>query len=506
MSYVAIFNSGKAVKRQVNSMKHSALAAIAIFLLAALLASLLPTSVLAQPTTSKTLTSTGTIVQKANYITVNPTTTIATNNLSVGFALDHHWNIWLNTPEYPQLAKNASFKMISLYDSALDSDVSLQPCIYWNELTHSGIFNWTKVDALVRSFLEIGAQPLICLGGTYGEPTVHFPVGMYIDPVTSLPSSEDYANYAVAWVEHFKEVNLPVTYYEIFNEIEWLYYPYNTYFNEGELATFFQVYMAVYNGMHAANDQVMVGNDASTYRNFLDYWVANDGKLDFLAFHKYDCDYDKPETTGLARVESHFLMSDDTYYGISDARKVFGKEIPIICSEYGWDAAWETGTDPRNQQMVSAVALALTLRQEALLNMQYNLYYAWDSSASWQSQQGTGFGFGMINQDNNQPWYPYYVNQFVGQNLAVGDRIIGSTSTSENIRTLAWIHGEKVFTLIICTVNSPLTISFGQYANSGNYSMIDTTYPYTAPQLQIGNLSSNNQLVINGYAVILLES
>jgi hypothetical protein len=488
-------------------MKDKIAAIFSVLLLVALLGTLFPSSIAvsAQTPALKTIPAQGIIVNNiSNYIAIDPAATIASNNLSVGFALDNHWDLWLKTPEYSQLAQNANFKIITIYDSSNNSGVSFQPCIYWNETTHTGVFNWTNVDALVKSFYKIGAQPLICLGGTAGSDKVHFPNGMYINPDTSLPSPEDYANYAAAWVEHFKSVDLPVTYYEVFNEIEQIYYRYNINYNETKLAAFFEDYMAAYTAMHNVNDQILVGNDASTYKNFLNYWVAHNGKLDFLAFHKYDCDLDPK--TGLARVETHFLTGDDTYYGVTEARKVVNEDLQIICSEYGWCAGWETGTNPGIQQMVGAVALALTLRQEVLLNMQYNVYFAWDSSASWQASIGTGLGFGMVNQDNNQPWYPYYVNQFFGQNLSVGDRIIGSTSSTQDLRTLSWIHGDKVFTLVISTVDSPKTITFGSFATSGNYSLIDNTFGYMTPKLQTGTLDINNQITVKGYAVLLLES
>lgn len=477
-------------------------------LLLALLVSLtLPT--IAQNGSSAILTSGGTIVHNsssATQVNVYANNVITSNNLSIGFAIDHHWNIWLNTPSYAKLAEAANFKLISVYDSSDDSGVSIQPCTYWNETTHTGIFNWANIDALVESFYQIGAQPIICLGGTAGSTKVYFPSGMNINATTSLPSPQDYANYAAAWVAHFKAVGLPVEYYEIFNEIEQLYFVNNTNYNAAELSVFFADYMATYTSMHSENNQILVGNDASTYKNFLNYWEAHGGKLDFLAFHKYDCSLTQPDSVGLANVGTKFFTSDGTYYGVVDARQLLNESIPIISSEYGWDAAWENGTDPREQQLVSAVALALTLRQEALLNMQYNLYYCWDSSASWQASIGTGLGFGMVNQDTDQPWYPYYVNEFIGQSLSVGDPIVNSAYSNQNLQTLSWIHSGKLFTLVICTVNTPTTISFGTFVKTGNYSLIDNAFPYTSPEVQTGKLGSNNQITVKGYAVLLLES
>jgi hypothetical protein len=185
-----------------------------------------------------------------------------------------------------------------------------------------------------------------------------------------------------------------------------------------------------------------------------------------------------------------------------------GSDLPAIASENGWDATFSNGTDPRNQKIVSAVALALTLRQEALSNVQYNLYYVFCSSGSWESRQATsgGFGFGMVNDDGDQPWYPYYTNKLIGQSLSVGDRIVSSNSSSNDLRTLAWIHNGKLYTLVINTVDIPTTITLGSFANSAKFSLIDNTYAYTQPQVQTGIMNTSNELALKGYAVLLLES
>lgn len=484
-----------------------------VFLLLLILtaSSLMVAPVKAQSTqNSLIIGSSGEIIKDSSvHVTVDPSITIASNNLSLGFVLDHHWNEWLDSPRHRQIAQEGNFKLIRIYDFESDSGIRLQPCSYWDEKTMTGIFNWTNVDELIQSFYAIQAEPLICLGGTCGDFTSYFPNGMHLNNNTGLPNPESYASYCAAWVRHFKEVGFPVRFYEIFNEIEQLYFTYDDprNYNEAILSDFFSCFNACYNSMHAENNQVLVGNDASLYRTFLDYWVAHGGKLDFLSFHKYQCTgINEPDNSGLVRAEQRYFESDEIWYSVKDARERINANLPAICSEYGWCAQWTGGTDPRNQQLVSAVALALTLRQEVLLNVQYNLYYAYCSNAVWQSTKGTGFGFGMINDDNLQPWYQYYVNQLIGSNLSVGDLVVTSSSSSSDVRTLAWINNEKLFTLVICKVDSPTTITLGSFANSAKYSLIDNTYAYTEPKVQTGILNANNQLELKGYAVLLVES
>jgi hypothetical protein len=160
--------------------------------------------------------------------------------------------------------------------------------------------------------------------------------------------------------------------------------------------------------------------------------------------------------------------------------------------------------------MVGTVWLALILRTEILSNVQYNCYYQFSSSESKELQIprniNGGFGFGMINDDSFQPYYPYLLYKLIGTNIAVGDEIIKSTSTSDNVRVLAWLHDGKTYTLVISKVDLPTLVKFVDLHEGVQFHLIDNSIPYTNPQVQEGIVNASNQILLKGYAVVLLES
>lgn len=466
----------------------------------------------ASPRFSISVLSTGSI----NYwpqvdIDLNYRKVIGVNNLSLGFMIDHEWKSWRDNSASRELARNAGFRIVRFCDWR-DSSHSPHPCTYWNESERTGTFNWTDVDLLVNRIFEIGAEPLITLGCYVGSKDyAPIPTGMAINRVTSLPYPESFAAYATDWVEHFKVVGLPVRFYEVFNEPFFYFYK-DWNFNETKLSYFFELFNAAYTEMHGANSRILVGNDASLYRVFLDYWVQRGGKLDFLSFHKYDSNgLDDSSAIGLQRADQRYFVTNGIWYGIDDARRLWFEAnsdiLPAINSESNFSAEWKNGTDPRIQQMVGAVWTALTLRGCILNNIQYSIYYSFQSSLSWQraNTQSDGYGFGMVNSDNEQPWYPYYVQHMVGSNLELGDLLVETTSSSDEVRSLAWVHNMTLNVLLISKVDCPRIIHLRGIEGDLSMIKIDNNISWEAPKVQTYIIRSTEPMLMYGYTVALLQ-
>jgi hypothetical protein len=401
------------------------------------------------------------------------------------------------------LAKDANFDLVHFYDD------SLKPCTRWSESSKTGTFNWASVDSLLQKIFAAGAQPLISLGFC-SSGKVNVPSGMSLNPSTGLPYPASFAAYCRAWVNHMKTKGFAVKYYEVFNEAWYYFYP-NWNWNSVKASNFLQLFNTCYSAMHLENSQVLVSNDASMHKKVLDYWIANGGKLDFLSFHNYDCDgVTMGDQTPLQRAEERFYITNSYFYGVNDARKLWlnsrGVTLPAIASEANWAATCSSGTDPRIQKVVGAVWCALMVRSSILNNVQYQCYFSYSSSKSYEltHKKSGGYGFGMINEDNNQPWYPYYVQKLIGTNLVVGDKIVESTS-STNIRSLAWIHGGKLNLLLICKSNELQYVKLSGLQGTLTYFKIDNTVSYQSPRVQTGTLSATATLSLNGYTVILIQ-
>jgi hypothetical protein len=290
----------------------------------------------------------------------------------------------------------------------------------------------------------------------------------------------------------------------------WFYFYPNWQWNNARAGYFLQLFNAGYNAMHAEDSQVRIGNDAALYRRFLEYWKDNGGQLDLLTFHKYDSwglGYDDDQ--GLDSAErKHFDPSyDSLHLTIAEARQLWGANLPAINSESNWGATYSGGTDPRIQQLCGTVWTALMLRGSILHGVNYAIYYEFSCSKDWEtSHSSQGYGFGMINHDNNQPWYPYYVHQLVGTNLAVGDSIVSTTSASNDIKTLAWIHQNQVNLLIICREDQQKTVRVTGLQGPLAVSKIDNTISWENPSVQTSSMNPNDPVTMDGYAVLFIQS
>ena len=435
-------------------------------------------------------------------VNVNQYETIGTNNASLGFMLHFEWRDWRDSSVRRELARNASFQVVRIFSDCVE------PCTNWNDTTHSGTFSWTRVDSLVQRIYEIGAEPIVALGFCDSEGLV-LPPGMKLNPTTGLPYPESFAAYCREWVRHFKTTGYPVKYYEIINEAWFYFYPSWTWY-ETKANYFLQLFNTCYNAMHAENPNVMIGNDASLFSKFLNFWKTKGGKLDILTFHKYDSwGISYPDTQGLDSAERKYF--DPTYDGlhltIAEARQLWGARLPAIATEANWGATYSKGTDPRIQKVIGAVWTALVLRGCILSDVNYMCYYSFSSSKSSAiSRLPQGYGFGLINEDNNQPWYPYYVLKMVGTNLAVGDPIVTSTSSSTSIRTLAWIHQNKMNLLVISRTNQPTAINSQGFEGQITFQKIDDTVSWETPTIQAGTLRTGEVLQLKGYGVILFQT
>lgn len=441
-------------------------------------------------------------------VTVDTSTRIGTNRFSVAFKLDYEWKKWRDSSTLKQLAKDANFKLVAFYTWKSDSP---KACTYWYESTKTGTFDWTNVDSLIRQIIGIGAEPFVILGG-YNMAPQFLPKGMASNPATGLPYPSSWAAYSAQWVKHFKAVGLPVKYYEI-NTEGFKYFGWNAANGLTKLQNYINVWNAAASAMRAVDSSIKIGDDSITMPKVFDYWLTHGGDVDFLDFHKYDSYSFVPGTSGyytsaqlLSMADTRCYETSANFYGIDDARAKWlsarGKFLPVINSETNLDSAWTSGTDPRIQQMVGAVWTALMLRISVLEGLDYSVYFQSGSSAYYTS---TGDGFGMINTDNNHPWYPYYVNKLFGSNLGIGDPLLKATSTSTDLRSLAWIHGTTLNVLLIHRVDQARTVNLHGLQGQFDFFKIDKAISWQTPSVQKGTIDASTPLTLNGYTILLLQ-
>lgn len=447
-------------------------------------------------------------------ITVNASKVTGVSNLSLGFQLDwHRWKTFMDSPTQRQLAQDAGFKLVRVFDfrPSAGGVPRLMPCTYWNESTKTGTWNWAYIDSLVQRIFEMGAEPLFSLGWARENIQNYIPSGMVVNPGAGLPYPDSWAAYCKEWVKHFKQTGQSVRFYETMNE-PWMYFGWDDY---TKISNFMAMFNAAAEAMRAENPNVLLGFDGTNRKVVLDYWLANGGAdLGFISFHKYDAWTIGQYSDGvmLNRAETFQMETSSSYYGVQDARQVYynarGKWIPVINSESNFNSAWETGTDPKVQHMVGSVWLALVLRMGILEGLNHNIYFEFSSSKSWDlvNRQSGGWGLGMTNEDDSQPWYPYYVHNMIGSNLAVGDNLVETKSSSNDVRSITWINDGKLIVLLVCKVNEKRVVALEGINEQFNVNWIDSTITYENPSLQTSIIDSTQPFIMSGYTVMLLQS
>ena len=441
-------------------------------------------------------------------INLNTSKIVTQNTLALGFQLDGgEISLWRQSSSLRELAESANFKMVRVFNNFIE------PCTSWSESTRTGSWSWTSVDDLVKKILDSGAEPLIVLGFySWASNSLVTPQGMSKNPTTGLPNSASWGAYCAAWVAHFKSAGLQVRYYEIINE------PFQYWKDDGwptaqpKLGYFMDLYNSAAKAMRAVNPNVKLGNDASTMKGVLDYFISNGERLDFLSYHDYATGTSSTSDAQILQAaETKGIVETKSYYGVENARQLYknakGIQLEVIKSEDNVNYQYSSGTDPRIQQMLGAVYNALCIRTFVLNNYNYRVYFHLSDSASAQQIKSSGgAGFGMINNDNFKPWYPYFAQQMFSSNIAVGDNVLDSSSTSNDVRAIMWQHQDKLNVLLICQVNEARSVNLHGLTGQLSFSKIDNSISWKTPQLQTGVINAQNTLSLNGYTVMLLQS
>lgn len=446
-----------------------------------------------------------------SIVTVKLKNLIGNNLLSIAAQMDWtRWSKFLSSPTLRQYAKDLNLKFIRMFDWR-----TVKPCTHWDSATHTGTWNWANTDNMVNAIYDIGVEPLFCFGwATISTATSYYPSGMVIDPTTNLPAPDDYAAYCSEWVRHFKQTGKPVRFYEIFNE-PYGYLTWNISSNLARAGYFKDVWNATAAAMRQVNPNIMISFDFSCQWGVLNYWCTNGGaELDYLDFHKYD-DGTVPGRTDendFLRAEQQNYTSTPFGWTLQQAADYYyqkrGRRLPIFCSESNMNSAWETGTDPRIQQMSGAVWWGLTLRMAILNGLSYYVVFELTSNKAWElaNKPSGGWGFGMIDEVNMVRWLPYYTNLMYFANLSVGDSIIETATADPDLRVIGWIHQDKLNLLLIHKSHTSKTVSIqGDITGNVNYTKIDESTDVNNPNPATGTYAIN-AIPLNGYTVMLLQT
>jgi hypothetical protein len=93
----------------------------------------------------------------------------------------------------------------------------------------------------------------------------------------------------------------------------------------------------------------------------------------------------------------------------------------------------------------------------------------------------------------------------IGSSLGVNDPLVDTDCSSDDIRTLAWIHKGALSILLICKVDQPRTVHLQGITGKARIFKIDNTIPWEKASIQTGVIDVTKPLIMNGYTVLLLN-
>jgi hypothetical protein len=231
----------------------------------------------------------------------------------------------------------------------------------------------------------------------------------------------------------------------------------------------------------------------------LDYFITDGEPLDFISFHRYGLSSaSQSDSEAFAAAETKYISESGNLWSPEQAVEQYysrkGRKIPIIMSEGNLCDDYSP-VDSRTHMLVGAVYTALSLRTFVLKDFLHSIYFHFS---------GTLEDMGMVDGGTNEPFYPYYVQQLLGQYLAVGDRLVESSSGSSDVRSLAWINEDKVVVLLIFKADQTQSVYLQGAGEQLNYYKIDNTIPWQTPAVQQGTINYTDAITVNGYGVVLL--
>lgn len=429
-------------------------------------------------------------------IAIDTATPAAYNRLQLGMNI-----LDANSPKmvgagkaaYQQWARDIPVKMVRLWIGR-NSTVT-HPCTSWNSTTHTGVFNWASFDSLIAEIIAMGATPLIvmCLPRS-SSPWWYLPSGMATNSDGSPSSAEDFGEYCKAVAAHYKAA-YPATsfYWNTLNEA-YVYagWPPTT----AKRLKCMQLHEAAWTHIHEADPGAKVSLDASTLVSWLDFILAS-YHIDYIDFHHYPGGSMGASTSSIMDTNSKIAyFGSSSYLSIASARAKFlakyGTDPEVINSETNWSYIYSSGSDPRNITTVGACYDAMTIIWAMYLKMNYRLHFQYSSKES-TSHPGT-YGFGMIDDTLaiGTAFYPWFVYNWVGQNLAVGDTLYTvtpsplSSPSGNQVYAAAWRNGVRSHVLVVNKGSTSQTVSITGLTGIANWWQIDPSIPATSAGMSAG--------------------
>ncbi|HEC77446.1 MAG TPA: hypothetical protein ENI33_09375 [Thermoplasmatales archaeon] len=444
-------------------------------------------------------------------VSINYEDMIGINNVSLAFDFGYWWDKYINSSMAVNKSKETNFSMARIHLRTLYRDSSWYPhtpCIQWDPINHTAIeYNWTMLDYWLNEVVNNWSlTPMMSVGGS---KTLAIPKEMPYEIIGGnggeekiLPNATDFAQYFADVTKHIAvDMNITPIYLEVMNE---------PYIPNDAVAI---KYMNLYNTVRQKVNETLtpyekkLGSDIYLGINYIDigygwpgglsepfynfvYNLTQDD-LEFGSIHKYPGGWGHCFSSQFHNKDFIFFPPNNKYGWFTDERAInrtyyytavhgndpritfkemherwkekFGHKLMLFNTEGNFNSQYKNGSDPRQQNVISAILHAIMLKNYALNNFSY---YTFFTLASMHTQSSPMYkygdrGFAIMNwSEPHEPFAPYFVAYLWGKYFSRRCEVCNFTISKNYIDLLPVKMNNSYRIWIINKVDSNITVNF----------------------------------------------
>ena len=431
---------------------------------------------------------------------------IGINNISIAFDFGYRWDKYVNSSIAVNKSREANFSMARIHLRTLYKNSPWYPhtpCIEWDPINHTALeYNWTMLDYWLNEVVNNWSLiPIMSIGGTNSRAIPkNMPyeiIGKSGSNLRILPNATDFAQYFADVTKHIVvDMNVTPIYLEVMNE---------PYIPNDETAI---KYVNLYNTVRQKVNETLtpygkkLGKDVYLGINYIDigrklsqpfynfiYNLTQDD-LEFGSVHLYAA-WGHCFSKQFKNKDWIFFPPNNKYGWFTDKKVInrtyaytakygrdnrttfkeihekwkekFGHKLMLMNTEGNLNSAWRNGSDPRQQNVISAIIHAIMLKNYALNNFSYYTFFTLASmhtSSSPLYKYGDR-GFAIMNWSApHEPFAPYFVAYLWGNYIPKRSQICNYTISKDYIDILPVKTNNSYRVWIINKVDSNVTVKF----------------------------------------------
>ena len=425
---------------------------------------------------------------------------IGENNLQIAFDYGYMWETYFDSRMAVKKAKDAGFKMARIHLRTLYKGVRWppSPSLGWDPEAHSSKgYDWSMLDYwILRVVNDWQMIPMMSIGGS---KKIAIPKNMpyiKIGKGKILPAKTDFARYFADVVKHIVvDLNISPVYLEVMNE--------PTITND----TVALMYVDLYNEVRRKVEEELkpynktIGRDVYLGINYIDRWqqlrkpffyhvYQHAEDLEFASVHDYPGGWGHCFSSWVKNLDYKFYPPNNKHGWMTDEFAVknaynytalhgidprvtfremkerwkgkFGHDLILMNTEANFNSAWEFGSDPRQQNLISAVVHAIMLKNFALNNFSIYTFFQLASMHTPESPMYKYGGFGLCIMESSpphKPFAPYWVAYLWGNYMKKGSDILAYEISDPDLIDILPVKTEDGYRVwVINKVDSAVTI------------------------------------------------